>query len=423
MFGFAGGVIALADERTGGLTLSSYTGLPPSLVEHLEAFGMDGTLCDFVYREGSPLSLEDLREGAPVDVRGLLEAGLQSYAGVPIVHQDRALGTLCLFDTTPRPVSETHCGLLTSIGQQIGVAVDNARLFEETQRRVRELQLLHDVGLAAVSGVRLGETLQATAEALATELPNARVALMLLDPESGRLRVEANVGYPPEVAKNLRLRSGEGITGWVAQRGEPALVPDVRLDPRYVEGAPDTRSELCVPLAAGPLVIGVLNVESTQPNGFTEDDLRLLNTLASNLAVLIERARLFEEVEAARAKLQQRAEALEEANVRLKELDRLKSQFLANMSHELRTPLNSVIGFSEVLLDGLVGEMSPEQRECVQDIHSSGEHLLALINDILDLSKIESGRMTLEATTFDVAGLLAEVEATLTPLIKKSRRC
>ena len=582
---FTGGLISLADERTGGLVLSGHVGLLPSFVEHLETHGLGGTPCDFIYREGKPLGLDDLREGGPVGVCGLLDVGVQSYVGAPIVHKDRILGSFCLFGTAPRPLSETDYALLTAIGRQIGVAVENARLYEETQRRasqaalayevgrrvssklelsallsaivtaiydafdyhgvmlmlldeeaerltlqsiaggyadiflddfwlaigegmigyaaatgetqvsgdvgkdphyvrkaeevteselavpiksgqevigvldvqsdsldafdemdvmametladqiavaienarlfgetcrrVRELRLLHDVGLAAASGVRLEETLQAAAVALAAELQGNNVALLLLDSESGALRMEASVGYSPDVVKDLRIRLGEGITGWVAQHGEPALVPDVRLDPRYYEGDPDIRSELCIPLAAGPLVVGVLNVESPQVNAFTDDDQRLLSTLASNLTVLIERARLFEEMEAARMALQQRAEALEEANVRLRELDRLKSEFLANMSHELRTPLNSVIGFSEVLIDGLVGEVSSEQKECLGNIRSSGKDLLALINDILDLSKIEAGRVELKMATFDVAGLLAEVQVTIRPLIEK----
>jgi signal transduction histidine kinase len=250
-------------------------------------------------------------------------------------------------------------------------------------------------------------------------MEGTHVAILLLESEGNTLCLEAGVGYPPDLIGNLRLELGQGITGYVARYGQPALVPDVRLDPRYYEGTPDTRSELCVPLVVGPWVIGVLNVESPQPNAFTEDDQRLLSTLASNLAVLVERARLFEEVEAARTELQQRAEALEEANVRLQELDRLKDEFLASMSHELRTPLNSIIGFSEVLVDGLLGEMSDEQKECIQNIHAGGEHLLALINDILDLSKIEAGRMALEPATFDIVGLLAEVEAATTPLVEK----
>jgi PAS domain S-box-containing protein len=315
--------------------------------------------------------------------------------------------------------TEEELRLGEGIVRQAAVAIQDAGLFEETRRRVRELRLLHDVGLAAASGVDLGETLQAAAVALAAELEGNNVALLLLHPESDTLRMAASVGYPPGVVKDLRIRLGEGITGWVAQHGEPALVPDVRLDPRYIEVGPDTRSELCVPLAAGPLVIGILNVESPQLDAFTDDDQRLLSTLASNLTVLIERARLFEEVEAARNESQQRADALEEANVRLRELDRLKSEFLANMSHELRTPLNSVIGFSEVLIDGLVGEVTSEQEECLGNIRSSGKHLLALVNDILDLSKIEAGRMELEMATFDVAELLAEVEVTIRPLIEK----
>jgi len=754
---FTGGVIALA-ERAGGLSLFSHTGLPPSLIERLETRGLSGTPCDLVYQTGRFWGLEDLRAGAPADASRLLEAGIQSYAGAPIVYQDRTLGTFCLFDDTPRPLSESDADLLTAIGRQIGVAVENARLFgdavherkvahtllntaqtlsttlrldrllervldelqrvlpydaasvsmlrdercwtvasrgldhiatrgftledrplvqrvargrepvivpdvrdepdwiptegtemvcswlgvpliskdevigvlmidshhpdaydeetahlafafaqqvalainssrlyeqtraqlretsllhsvtaalsstldmgqilpyvarslceilnstsveiysldeeaqtiyvaaeyatvaasekerrstlgqsyelaglpaaietltqrhpvqvladdpeadlreqarlkargaqvalllpllagdhvlglvqvwesqsprhftqgeiatgqtlvhqaavsmenarlfAETQRRVRELRLLHDVGLAAASGVHLEETLQAAAEALTAELADARVALLLLEPESGALRLEASVDYPADAIRGLRLQAGEGITGWVARHGQPVLVPDVRLDSRYVEIASDIRSELCVPLAAGPLIIGVLNVESTQLDAFTQDDQRLLSTLANNLTILVERARLFEAVETARIELQQRAGALEEANVRLQELDRLKDQFLANMSHELRTPLNSIIGFSEVLMDGLVGDMTPEQKDCVNDIHFSGEHLLTLINDILDLSKIEAGRMTLAPAAVDVPLLLTGVQATIAPLIEK----
>ncbi len=417
--GFSGGLIALADERTGDLVIFSHVGLPRSLVEYLEAHGLDGTLCDFVWREGKPMGVGDLREGAPVGVGKSLEVGLRAYVGAPITHKNQVLGTFCLFDTAPRSVSENDYALVTAIGQQIGVAVENARLFEETQRRVRELELLHDVGLAAASEVRLEETLQAAAEALAVELKGPHVGLMLLDQENGALRVKANTGYLADQIRDVHVPVGEGITGWVAQHGESCFVPDVRLDPRYIEIDSGTRSELCVPLVAGSRVIGVLNVESTQPDAFTPDDQRLLNTLAGNLTVLIERARLFEEIEAAKTELQQRAEALEEANVQLRELDRLKSEFLANMSHELRTPLNSIIGFSEVLLDGLMGEANPEQTECLGDIHSSGKHLLNLINDILDLSKIEAGRMELEPTTFDVAELLAEVQATIAPLVEK----
>lgn len=377
-----------------------------------------------------PATAEALARRTPLQIRAndpALEprerARLEAYSAqtillLPMIARDRVLGFAQVWESeAPRHFTDGEIALGQTLTHQAAIAAENARLFEETQRRLRELQLLHDVGLAAASGVRLEETLDAAADALASALPGTHIALLLLDPESGTLRMEA--GNLPAGARNLHLRPGQGIAGWVVQHGEPLLVPDVRRDPRYIEVIPDVRSELCVPLAAGPLVIGALDVGSPQLNGFTEHDQRLLSTLASNLAILIERARLFEAVEAARLESQRRAEALEEANVRLKELDRLKSRFLASMSHELRTPLNSIIGFSEVLLDGLMGEMPPEQKECVRDILSSGEHLLALINDVLDFSKIEAGRMTLEPTAFDVTEWLKEIQTTITPLVGK----
>ena len=352
--------------------------------------------------------------------RARLEAhGAQASLLLPLLTRDHVLGCAQVWESQgPRRFTEGEIAVGQTLIQPAAIAMENARLFEETKLRVRELEFLHEVSLAAASGVRLEDTLQSAAEALAAAMEDTRVAILLLAPEGSGLRLEAGVGYPPDLIGSLILNLGEGISGWVAQHGQPALVPDVRSDPRYYEVNPDTCSELCVPLVVGPWVIGVLNVESPQPNAFTEDDRRLLSTVASNMSVLVERASLFEEVESARTELQQRAEALEEANVRLQELDRLKDEFLASMSHELRTPLNSIIGFSEVLIDGLQGEMRPEQRDCVESIHSGGEHLLALINDILDLSKIEAGRMTLEPTTFDVMDLLEEVEATTTPLVE-----
>ena len=378
----------------------------------------EDSLSSAVVRARRPLIIEDVQDD-PRWQPGPATAHIHGWIGAPLIVRDRAIGVLAVDSCRPGTYSEEDGHLVSTFANQAAVAIENARLFTETSRRVRELRLLHDVGLAASSGVRLEETLQAAAVALAAELEGNNVALLLLDPESSTLRMAASVGYPTDVVKDLRLRLDEGVTGWVAQHGESLLVSDVRLDHRYVEVASSTRSELCVPLAAGPLVIGVINVESAQSDAFTDDDQRLLSTLASNLTVLIERARLFEEMEAARMALQQRAEALEEANVRLRELDRLKSEFLANMSHELRTPLNSVIGFSEVLIDGLVGEVSSEQKECLGNIRSSGKDLLALINDILDLSKIEAGRVELKMATFDVAGLLAEVEVTIRPLVEK----
>jgi len=427
-------LIATVDEEAGtigvrhGIWHGKFDAFPEWIQNAQYPLNHPNILAD-VYRTGRTEIISDWDERFDREVWERLAAtnGHEPFRRVfmPIKMRDRTIGVVEVgYSEANLARKRDHIGkdevqMLAAFMDQAAVALENARLFEEADRRVREIQFLHDVSLAAATEMRLEDTLQGAAEALASELENTHVALMLLEPESNTLRLVASVGYPPGAIGNLCLPLGKGITGWVAQHGKPLIVPDVRLDPRYYAGVPETRSELCVPLTVGPFIIGVINVESTQINAFTADDLRLLSTLASNLAVLVERARLFDEVEAARIESQQRAEALEEANTRLQELDRLKDQFLANMSHELRTPLNSIIGFSEVLLNGLIGEMPPKQKESVQSILASGEHLLTLIDDILDFSKIEAGRMTLEPTTFDVAELLAEIRMTITPLIEK----
>ena len=357
---------------------------------------------------------------APALREWLTSRDAQAVLLLPLELGERVIGCALVWDSqTARSFTDGEVATGQTLLHQAATALENARLFAESRRQLRELQLLHDVSWAASTSLRLEETMQAAVEALAAELQDTSVALMLVDQESETLRLVAGVGVAGEKVRPLHLRRDEGIAVWVARHGRPLLIPDVQAGHRRGSIVSDIRSELCVPMLVGQQVIGVLDIESPHPDAFSRNDQRLLTTLASNLAILVERARLFEEVEAARAELQERAVALERANARLRELDRLKDQFLANMSHELRTPLNSIIGFSEVLLDGLVGEINPEQRECVEDIHFSGLHLMEIINDILDLSKIEAGRMKLRLDTLDVPALLEEVRATVLALIEE----
>jgi signal transduction histidine kinase len=180
--------------------------------------------------------------------------------------------------------------------------------------------------------------------------------------------------------------------GRMAETREPTQVPDILQDPMYHTRVRDTlvrtgyRALLAVPLLREDHIIGGLVVNRRAPGEFTPDVIELLRTFAAQSALAIQNARLFQE--------------LEEKSRQLEVADHHKSEFLASMSHELRTPLNAVIGFSEVLLDRMFGELNPKQEEYLQDILTSGRHLLSLINDILDLAKIEAGRMELEVTDF-----------------------
>jgi signal transduction histidine kinase len=323
--------------------------------------------------------------------------------------------------------TENDVRVLKTVADQIAVALGNARLYEQLRLQLRErtqkeniLRIQRDLVVTLSSLSHPEEILQMAVKILSRELNVPLVEIFLIDTTGTLLVPVASEGYPVGHTQPIDIHSG--IVGWVYRHRQAALFGDVQQVPYYYPFSPDTRSEICAPLASNNTILGVINLESPQVEAFSAEDLRMLTVVSSNLVVLMEKARLFSEVERARAELEARAIALESANERLRELDRLKSQFLANISHELRTPLNSIIGFSEVILDGITGPLLADQREYVQYIHGSGKHLLDLINDLLDFSKIESGRMQLECTHFQMEDLLDEVRALITPQIEKKEQ-
>jgi signal transduction histidine kinase len=175
------------------------------------------------------------------------------------------------------------------------------------------------------------------------------------------------------------------------------IVNDVRTEPDFLPNQflPETRAELAVPMIAGEQVIGVFDVQSEIAGRFTDEDAKIYATLASQVAIALQNARLYMEQSA--------------TVTQLRELDRLKSSFLANMSHELRTPLNSILGFSDVILEGLDGPLTDNMDNDLRLIQKNGQHLLHLINDVLDMAKIESGRMNLNIERFKVQEILEEI--------------
>ena len=202
-----------------------------------------------------------------------------------------------------------------------------------------------------------------------------------------------------EALRATPVRPGQGATGQAATIRTPVQIPNILEEREYtgtqvrpVLARLGYRSVLAVPLLREERIMGALTVWRKETGSFSPEVVNLLQTFATQSALAIQNARLFREIE-------EKSRQVEAAN-------RHKSEFLANVSHELRTPLNAIIGFSEVLLEKMFGELNEKQSEYVGDILSSGRHLLSLINDILDLSKIEAGRMELEVTKFDLPSAL-----------------
>jgi PAS domain S-box-containing protein len=198
----------------------------------------------------------------------------------------------------------------------------------------------------------------------------------------------------------------KSIIGYVTGNGEKLVANNVRTDLTHRPNPllPDTLAEAGIPLRIGTRVIGALDIQSTEIESFHEEDISVLQTLADQITVAIDNAKSYE--------------LAQKAVTEIRELDRIKSQFLANMSHELRTPLNSIIGFSRVILKGIDGPISEQQQQDLNAIYNSGQHLLGLINDILDLSKIEAGKMDLAMEEMNIADTINSVMSTAAGLVK-----
>jgi signal transduction histidine kinase len=328
--------------------------------------------------------------------------GHRTTLSVPLMREGVAIGSISLRRSEAKPFTDQRIALLETFADQAVIAIENVRLFRELEARtadltrsVGELRALGEVGQAVSSTLDL-ETVLTTIVSRAVELAATEGgAIYEYDDAAELFRLRADHGLATGLVaarQEIGIRKGEGAIGRLAVTHEPIQITDIADEGAYaspLRGAllgAGIRSLLAVPLLREDRLIGGLVVNRKQPGEFAPEVIALLETFATQSALAIQNARLF-------AEIADKSRQLEAASQH-------KSEFLANMSHELRTPLNAVIGFSEVLLQQMFGALNAKQDEYVKDISASGEHLLALINDILDLSKIEAGHMELTPAPF-----------------------
>jgi signal transduction histidine kinase len=330
--------------------------------------------------------------------------GARTILAVPMLRENSLVGVILVWRTEVRSFTEKQVSLMKTFADQAVIAIENVRLFQELQARTRELarsveelKALGEVGRAVSSTLDL-ETVLTTIVSRADQLSGTDGgAIYEYDEAAERLRLRATQKLDGELVEALRgmpLRMGEGAVGRAAASREPVQIPDILEEGAYPGRLRELinqigiRALLAVPLLWEDRILGGLVLNRKSPGAFPPEAVELLRTFATQSALAIQNARLFHEIE--------------EKGRQLEAASRHKSEFLANMSHELRTPLNAIIGFSEVLLERMFGELNEKQDEYLRDVLTSGRHLLSLINDILDLSKVEAGRMELELTTFDL---------------------
>lgn len=358
-------------------------------------------------------------------VRGDVSPHVRSWAGAPIVTQGEVIAFLALNNSHPNFYQADAAIRLNAFASQAAIAFHNARLYEALQKRVEELTALNRISQAINATLDLQKALTIITEEITRVMGVAATSVVLHDAEKDDLWFAAASGQASDFVLGKRLQVGQGIIGWVAQHGQPALVPNVASDKRYFKEFDQQSgftacSILCVPLMSRGQTIGAVEALNKEVGTFTVEDLQFLTLLTGPAATALENAQLYEraqqeilerrraeeELEAERALLTRRVEErtadLSAANAELARAARLKDEFLASMSHELRTPLNAILGMSEALQEQVYGPLNENQTGSLRSIEESGRHLLSLINDILDVSKIEAGKLELEIAPLSV---------------------
>jgi GAF domain-containing protein len=344
----------------------------------------------------------------------------RTVLGVPMLRGDELLGALILFRPVVRPFNDKQVHLVETFADQAVIAIENVRLFEEVEARTRELaqsveelQALGEVSQAVNSTLDL-QTVLSTIVAKAVQLSGTEGgAIYVFDEVEQLFRLRATYGFSEDLVaavQDQHLGASDAIRQ-ATQARQPQEIADIRDEPpspvREIAMRAGYRARLTVPLLSVDKVVGALVIRRKQPGNFPKATIHLLQTFAAQSVLAIQNARLFREIEDKSRQLQLASEN--------------KSQFVSSMSHELRTPLNAIIGLTEMMVKNAARFGTEKAQEPLQRVNRAGTHLLGLINQVLDLSKIEAGKLELSPQTVQLAPLINEVIGTAGQLAEQNK--
>ena len=341
---------------------------------------------------------------------------LRTVLAAPLVREGQAIGAILIRRFEVRPFTEKQIALLKTFADQAVIAIENVRLFQEIQEKNRDLSEALEQQTAtgkileviAGSPTDIQPVLDAVAESAARlcEASDARIRLI----EGDGARLVASFGSSP--APDFMPNTPENPSGRAILQRQTIHVHDLRASEEFpgskqISEQTGTRTFLATPMLREGIPIGLILIRRMEVRPFSDKQIALLKTFADQAVIAIENVRLFKEIQ--------------EKNQQLEAASRHKSQFLANMSHELRTPLNAIIGFTRLVLRKTEGQIAPLQTDNLQKVLVSSEHLLKLINGVLDLSKVEAGRMEVFAENFRLEDIIRVATSTVEPMLKDGR--
>lgn len=384
--------IFLYDQKTNEFTKGSALwrdGRRTAAVQKPRAEGKGLTAT--VVKHGQPVVINNAPEHPYFQSKDAQAWGIYAIAGFPLKYGDEVLGAFTATYLHPHVFTDDELLLLNLLAEQAAVAVRNAGLYSESQRRLRDMSALVDMAKQVTGDLNLMSVLQTTVQILRGLLNARACSITMVSSENGEdLILRAADGVNQEYL-NTRMEINGTVSGQVLKSGKLVYIHDTTSKPDFIFFDDVVRSLLVVPLIIRDRVIGTLSVDSDQTKAFSDLDVQLMTIAAAQVSVAIANARLFEEVEA-------RADELKVAYDVLKESDQLKDELVQNVSHELRTPLTFVKGYVDLLLDGEMGLMNDEQQDALTIIADKTNDITRIIDDIITLQKINSGNLKLEKT-------------------------
>src|SRR5690349_13502999 len=284
--------ILLLNEKTQEMRFRFQIGYPPEFAERTRVKVGEG-VTGLAAQLREPVLIDDVREDSRY-----IEAipNVCSELAIPLITKNRVIGVIDIEAREPRYFTEEHQRLLTLVASRMAAGIENAQLYTRTTKQARILLLLNEIARELTSILNLDELLGRIAELVRRLIDYQMFSILLLDSSGEKLQHRFSLRFNESIHLKHEIPLGRGLIGTAAATKQAVLVPDVSKDPRYIEANPETRSELAIPLAYKGKVIGVLDLEHTRRGFFTEDHQRTMTTLAAQIAIAIENARLYEEI-------------------------------------------------------------------------------------------------------------------------------
>jgi signal transduction histidine kinase len=417
VLGVDGGAVRLLEEETRELVLVAHRGFPPQMAQDTYRLKVGEGLPGLALQQEAPIVVEHLSQHPTMANSRLQREGYESYMVVPLRLHVQLVGTLSLFAHSARGFDTYE----RSFFHQVGVTIENALLYEEAARQEREAAFLDHATQLFNSTLDLDVVLQQVTR-LATEVLGDSCSISLIEPSNAYLVPGASY-HPDPQEQEIRLRAQRerpirigdagSVVGLAAADGRPYLVKDARQEGRVRNvDRFNIHSLIAVPIIVKGKILGVLATSVAHPGRqFTQADLRLALALANRAALAIENSRLY-------AQERRLRQELEDLNQKVQEANRLKTEFVTVVTHELRSPLTSIAGYVDLLLEEEGHEGAETRGTYLHIVKRNADRLLELINDLLDIARLEAGKLELKRVPLDLDGLIREVSGVLRPQIE-----